>query len=78
VTRRRHGADLVLREQDGDPLVRGAPVNSHHRRRHDVPDPLRPSAVVLPGLALGMPVPPLLQRAALTEVGCGGLPWADW
>jgi hypothetical protein len=68
----RHRADLVLCQQGGDPLVRGAQVNSHHGRRHDVPDPLLPSAVVLPGLATGMPGHPALRPAALSEVGGGG------
>ena len=68
----RHAADLVLRQQGGDPLVRGTQVNSHHRRRHDVPDPLLPSAVVLPGFGTSMPVHPALRPVALGEIGCGG------
>ena len=68
----RHGADLVLHQQGGDPLVPGAPVNGHHRRRHDVPDPVLPSAVVLLALAVGMPVHAALRRMALSGIGCPG------
>ena len=68
----RHGADLVARQQGGDPLVRGAPVNSHHGRRHDVPDPLLPSPVVWVALTAGMPVHAALRRMALSGIECPG------
>jgi hypothetical protein len=68
----RHGADLVLGQQGGDPLVRGAPVNGHHGFRHDVADPVLPPAVVLLVPAAGMPVRVALRRMARCGIGCPG------
>ena len=41
----RHSADLVLGQQTSDLLVRGDPVNGHHRRLHHVADPAGPPAM---------------------------------
>jgi len=49
-----HGADLVLGYPGGDLLVGGHLVDSHHGGRHDVPDPVVRSAVVLLLPAVGM------------------------
>ena len=65
----RHPADLVLRQQDGDPFVGGAQVSSHHWPRHDVPDPVLPSAIVPPAHAAGMGVRTVLRPMALSGTG---------
>jgi hypothetical protein len=41
----RHSADLVLGRRTSDLLVRGDPVNGHHRRLHHVADPAGPPAM---------------------------------